>query len=148
MASLSTILSWFKTGFKPTENQFAQCWSSFWHKDDIIPQTSVSGLQTALSNLTSSIQSIDTITFSENGIYVIPAGKMITLLVVECNTTQILNIGNDIGGTELLDGAELPGSFPYAIRLDIIADSLNSRTIYFHGFAGEVKIHFHKLKYL
>ena len=68
MASLSTLLSWFKTGLKPTENQFAQSWSSFWHKDDLIPQSSVNGLQSILNNVTGSVQQPDTVTFNGNGV--------------------------------------------------------------------------------
>lgn len=47
--SISTILSWFKTGLKPTENQFMQSWTSFWHKDETIPQSSISNLAAVLN---------------------------------------------------------------------------------------------------
>jgi len=46
---LQTILSWFKTGLKPTQAQFWASWSSFWHKDEAIPQSSVSGLTNVLN---------------------------------------------------------------------------------------------------
>lgn len=49
MASLNTILSWFKKGLKPTEDQFSQSWSSFRHKDDAIILSDVSGLTDALN---------------------------------------------------------------------------------------------------
>lgn len=47
--NINTILSWFKTGKKPTESQFAQTWGSFWHKDEIIPQASINSLTTVLN---------------------------------------------------------------------------------------------------
>jgi hypothetical protein len=47
--NLNTILSWFKTGLKPNQEQFWSTWQSFWHKDDAIPQSSISGLTDVLS---------------------------------------------------------------------------------------------------
>ena len=43
--ALNTIKSWFKTGLKPTETQFANTFDSFHHKDESIPQTSIANLQ-------------------------------------------------------------------------------------------------------
>lgn len=44
MATLNTIKNWFKTGLKPTQQQFWDTWDSFWHKDDKIPLGNVNGL--------------------------------------------------------------------------------------------------------
>lgn len=33
---INTILSWFETGDTPTQSQFAQAWTSFWHKDEVL----------------------------------------------------------------------------------------------------------------
>ncbi|QWA37252.1 hypothetical protein [Chryseobacterium sp. ZHDP1] len=41
---LNTLLSWFETGDFPTQAQFQASWSSFWHKDESIPMSQVSGL--------------------------------------------------------------------------------------------------------
>ncbi|HAO08691.1 MAG TPA: hypothetical protein DCQ50_17310 [Chryseobacterium sp.] len=41
---LNTILSWFQTDDFPTELQFANSWSSFWHKYDKLPMSSIDGL--------------------------------------------------------------------------------------------------------
>ena len=49
MASLSQILDWFKTGKKPTQAQFWTSWGSFWHKEEIIPQSAISNLTTVLN---------------------------------------------------------------------------------------------------
>jgi len=43
MASLQLILSWFKTGLFPTEEQFRKTWLSFWHKSEKIPATAIEG---------------------------------------------------------------------------------------------------------
>ena len=49
---LSTILSWFQTGDFPTEPQFAASWSSFYHKDELIPMDKVISLNSTLQNKT------------------------------------------------------------------------------------------------
>lgn len=41
---INTIYSWFETGDFPTQAQFQASWSSFWHKDETIPMTNISGL--------------------------------------------------------------------------------------------------------
>jgi hypothetical protein len=47
--NINTILNWFKTGLKPTQAQFWATWASFWHKDEQIPQNSISGLENSLN---------------------------------------------------------------------------------------------------
>ena len=47
--NINTILSWFKTRSKPTQEQFHSTWLSFWHKDEKIPQSSISDLTTTLA---------------------------------------------------------------------------------------------------
>ncbi|HMI04266.1 MAG TPA: hypothetical protein VK541_17390 [Pedobacter sp.] len=44
MATLAQIKNWFKTGLKPTQQQFSDTWDSFWHKSQTIPTTSIENL--------------------------------------------------------------------------------------------------------
>lgn len=48
--SISTILDWFRTGKKPTQSQFWDTWKSFWHKEEVIPQTSIENLIESLNS--------------------------------------------------------------------------------------------------
>lgn len=48
--NINTILSWFKTRSKPTQEQFWASWSSFWHKDEQIPTKTIEGLQDILDH--------------------------------------------------------------------------------------------------
>ena len=41
---INTILSWFETGDFPTQEQFAASWSSFYHKDELIPMNKITDL--------------------------------------------------------------------------------------------------------
>lgn len=43
--AFQTILNWFKTGKKPTQQQFWDTWSSFWHKSEQIPISKIAGIQ-------------------------------------------------------------------------------------------------------
>ena len=54
MASLATIFSWFQKDDIPTEEQFQQTFSSFFHKDEKVPFDSVNGLTQAFQNTVSS----------------------------------------------------------------------------------------------
>lgn len=50
VVSLSTIKNWFKTGLKPTQQQFWDTWDSFFHKEDGIEKTNINGLEEALGD--------------------------------------------------------------------------------------------------
>jgi len=47
--NIDIILGWFKIGKKPSEQQFADSWQSFWHKEEIIPQATVENLESDLN---------------------------------------------------------------------------------------------------
>ncbi|KFF06411.1 autotransporter outer membrane beta-barrel domain-containing protein [Flavobacterium reichenbachii] len=50
--NINTILDWFKTGKKPSQAQFWATWQSFWHKDELIPQSSITNLKSTLDSKT------------------------------------------------------------------------------------------------
>lgn len=51
MVGLDKIFSWFREGLEPSEAQFKESWSSFWHKSERLPQTQVLGLNDNLNKL-------------------------------------------------------------------------------------------------
>lgn len=52
----NTIISWFQTGDFPTSAQFNSAWDSFWHKDENIPMTKITGLNQQLQSTATSTQ--------------------------------------------------------------------------------------------
>jgi hypothetical protein len=48
--AINIIKKWFKTGSKPTQDQFWSWQDSYWHKDEIIPQENIQNLSTTLSS--------------------------------------------------------------------------------------------------
>ena len=71
MVSLATIISWFKTGLYPTEDQFRETWLSFWHKSEKIPISQIedyTGFNTATSFVNFPIsRSLLVVTLSASG---------------------------------------------------------------------------------
>ncbi|WP_159476589.1 hypothetical protein [Chryseobacterium sp. 18068] len=47
---LDTIYSYFETGDFPTQEEFKESWSSFWHKDEPVPANKIAGLDSLLQN--------------------------------------------------------------------------------------------------
>ena len=47
--AINIIKNWFKTGLKPTQEQFWNWMDSYWHKDELIPQENIQDLSTTLS---------------------------------------------------------------------------------------------------
>ena len=49
--SREQLKRWFKNGCKPTENHFAAHFDSYFHKDDLIPVSSIENLEELLQQL-------------------------------------------------------------------------------------------------
>ena len=56
MVSLNTIKNWFKTGLKPTQEQFWDTWDSFWHKNENIPVDKIDGIDNLLNQKANDIE--------------------------------------------------------------------------------------------
>ena len=50
--TLSTIKNWFRTGLKPTQNQFWDTWDSFRHKSEKVPVVDIEGIDALLQSKT------------------------------------------------------------------------------------------------
>ena len=55
---LNTIFSWFETGDFPTQAQFKATFSSFYHKDYLIPMESIEGIEETFQSFTLEINDI------------------------------------------------------------------------------------------
>lgn len=128
ITALSTIKSWFLTGLKPTQGQFHNTWDSFWHKLESIPIESVDGLEETIDNLEQSSGPVE-ISLTENGEYVIPAGKLLEYLIVKSIDNQNVTIGTTSGGGEIVDLVAYGAGEHQVYDLLLYAD--NETTIYF-----------------
>ncbi|WP_291152244.1 hypothetical protein [Flavobacterium sp. UBA7680] len=76
--TLNTIKNWFKTGLKPTQNQFWDTWDSFRHKNEKIPTTEITGIDELLGEISAQIPNIN--------------GSPNSLTKIELDSNNILNL--------------------------------------------------------
>lgn len=134
---LSTIKNWFRRYLKPTQDQFWDTWDSFWHKDDSIPTSSITGLDTIIAGLPTAGQlgQLDAmapvvVVVSGTGNLTIDAGRMLEHVVVEHTANGTAKVGTSAGGAEIAEGeflANVPASFT------VFQYYKNSTVVYFTG---------------
>jgi len=112
--TLSTLKNWFVTGAKPLQSQFWDWLDSFIHKNDPIPMSQVSGLNTQLTGLATTAY-VDAAVAAAGGAippvdmevnsgsertYVHSAGVLLEKLY--CDGACTLTIGTGTGGDDVL----------------------------------------------
>jgi hypothetical protein len=115
MASLATIISWFKTGSYPTEDQFRETWLSFYHKSEKIPVSSIenyNGYNTATSFANFPVsRSLLVVTLSASGSTFTPLGgdveSHMTIIVRNSTSAEITQEIPATGNWVSWDGNEL-----------------------------------------
>jgi hypothetical protein len=113
MVNLATIISWFKTGLYPTEDQFKETWLSFWHKSEKIPYTQIEGgYNTATSFAKFPIsKSLLVVNLSVSGSVFTPVGGTIdghmTIIVKNVATAEVIQVIPTTGDWVSWDGSEL-----------------------------------------
>lgn len=141
--SISILKSWFQTGDKPTESQFADLIDSFVHKDDTIEISSVNGLDDALSGFASqeSVDALTPIVISGNttGKSVpIPAGVYLETIRIKSTSGMTFSVGLSSGTKEIV--ADEPATANTAKFVDLRYDIPTATTIYFSGLVGTYQI--------
>ena len=113
MVNLNTIFSWFETGDIPTEQQFRDTFSSFWHKSEKIPETQIEGgynTATSFANFPIS-KSLLVVNLSASDSVFTPAGGMIdshmTIIVKNMTAAEITQAIPATGDWVSWDGNEL-----------------------------------------
>lgn len=134
--SLATLKNWFKTGLKPTQTQFWDTWDSFWHKDDLIPQTNIDGLTTALSGLPTEEQLdmiddlVTAVSVSGSGTLTVAAGKLLWKIVLLPTADGTAKAGLSAGASDFFERGVTNG-VPRIFGVDHYFQS--SGTIHFTG---------------
>ena len=142
--TIATIKNWFRTGLKPTQQQFWDWLDSFVHKTDSIDQTQVNGLTTTLAGLatTASVDELkgqSTTISTSTGTIALPAGTILAKLRIKSNSAiAALNVGTTAGGNQILAAESIAANTAAIYSLDI--DIENATTLHFSGLAGTVTI--------
>lgn len=134
VVSLSTIKNWFRTALKPTQQQFWDTWDSFWHKDELIPTSSVQGLDTIINNLPTpgDLTYLDFLTpvavnVSGTATHNLPEGRLLEVIILEGTGTW--KVGTSAGADDIVFEDEVSGAAVY--RVDFYR--LANQTIHITG---------------
>jgi hypothetical protein len=119
MSARNTIKQWFVTGAKPLQSQFWDWLDSFWHKDDALPISSISGLSQILESLPTSeeVSAYSGITqvVVGAGILTLPTNVILETLLIT-GAAQSFSIGTSTGGGDIL--SDVTEGSPLVIRID------------------------------
>ena len=128
MANLTTIKNWFKTGLKPTQQQFWDTWDSFWHKDENIPVAKIEGID-GLLNQKANKSVVDNHLTDENAhatlfaqTRIIPYGKVLVFEQAGKTTPGVLAAGDYCMlriGDEIINASYLGGDIGNPSSYDI-----------------------------
>ena len=107
VVSLSTIKNWFRTALKPTQSQFWDTWDSFWHKQDSIPTSSITGLDTIIAGLPTEgeLAIIDTlvpasVNVSGSATFSLLAGTLLETIILE--GSGVWKVGTSAGADDIV----------------------------------------------
>ncbi|MGQ0738645.1 MAG: hypothetical protein ACT4OJ_06255 [Bacteroidota bacterium] len=147
---INTLKSWFETADKPTQNQFWDWMDSFFHKNEMIPQASITDLVNTLNSLV--LQSVfdafeqgQLVTMDANYTYVIPAGYLLEKIIPYyggAGEMQISIVG--MGQTDISEIPEIAAGWNRPVQLDIMAE--NNTDVFIDGIPAASKIVFLKRK--
>lgn len=119
---LTTIYTWFQTGDFPTETQFQQTFSSFFHKEETIPYTAVEGLDAKfnLMLLKSVFDSHIIDNMSHSGYLAMRTAENLTTVNVNSWKAKL-----GIGYVATIDGQNEPGNVYSKPQIDAFINMLN-----------------------
>jgi hypothetical protein len=127
LKTIEQLRNFFRTGLKPTQQQFWDVFDSFRHIGDNLTISDVSGLQSALDSVGSGPVSQ---AVSGTGTYVVPANTLLQSVSAKVTTQGNVKIGSTIGGGEFLDEiVEVGQAVNVQLGMEIEADY----TIYLTG---------------
>jgi len=95
VTNLSTIKSWFVTAAKPLQSQFHAWMDSFWHKEESIPISAITNLQTVLNAKADAAGVTNNVVFIGPGVgsYIVPPDTLIShITFIKFTGTLTINI--------------------------------------------------------
>jgi hypothetical protein len=138
---LNTLKNWFITRAKPLQQQFWDWMDSYWHKDAMIPLTSISNLVEILNTIPKPVQ---VATLSAPGDVVVPADCIVTMISLQSEIPgdTIVYSKNAVAGVDDILSEELTTNkifitqSPFAI--------FSGESIYFFGITHLTTIKIYK----
>lgn len=139
----STLYNWFLTALKPLQQHYHDWMDSYWHKDEIIPGTSVDinfpdfpdpGVIETLIELVQPV----VIETSVPVTHTMPADKLLQTIVITSDTTQSVSISLTVSGNEIADQEEIAAG-GWA-SWDVNLYNRSGTPLYFEDITNEVTI--------
>lgn len=135
MANRDTVKPWFETGDYPTQVQFWQTFDWLRWKDEPLLITDVQGLQEFINSIITlaavKVNYVQLLTLITDGTFIMPAGLIITGIIVDAPNDFTLNIGSTPGGNDIVDSLVITGGKAEPVTLMIYAKA--EKTLYFSG---------------
>ncbi|MFK7048716.1 hypothetical protein FLACOL_01058 [Flavobacterium columnare] len=116
MIAIDVIKSFFKTGLKPTQDQFSATWDSFWHKMDKIPITQIEGMERIFD-------AINNISQNQQNIRIVPVGQLLIFKVSPNSNNSVLERGDFVKriiGDVYIEGVYIDGDIHNISSYDIV----------------------------
>lgn len=76
-------------------------------------------------------------TLVQDGLTILPAGTIISAIIVDCAVDTVLNIGTTAGGNDLAANLPITGGNPEPVSMLIYAKA--ARTVYFSGIVASTQ---------
>ncbi len=135
----ATIKTWFETADKPTQQQFWDWLDSFWHKSELIPFESISGLpeipdQAEIDAIAALVLDVE-FNITGSGTYVLPAKRL--LREVTFIGTGNFKAGTSAGGEQIVPETAVTTKETFTVTWFELVNT----TLYFTG-TGTVILHF------
>ena len=140
LQTISTIKNWFLTGLKPLQSQFHDWMDSYWHKNESIPQASITGLSADLNAKANTSAVVDLTPVNLSGAsattsHSMAGGKILHKIRIKSTSAlTVFKIGTTVGGSEILPSEAVDANTAGIYTLDFDLES--ATTIYFSGLAG------------
>ncbi|GEM58444.1 hypothetical protein B0A78_03575 [Flavobacterium columnare NBRC 100251 = ATCC 23463] len=89
MTAIETIRNWFKTGSKPTQEQFWAWMESYWHKSEKIPINQIDGIEQVYQTINQ---------LSQQNPRIVPVGQLQIFKVAPNSNNKVLESGDFVVG--------------------------------------------------
>ncbi|OQP45903.1 hypothetical protein A4H97_32190 [Niastella yeongjuensis] len=148
--NINTLKSWFKRGFKPLQQQFYDWMDSYWHKDEQLPISSVSGLENILNTLPSqgAITALlavflpELINASADLVYTLKANSRLQSVIIIPSADVTIKIGTSAGGEDVMLETLIQANETFI--LDCAVYAMTDKPIYISGVSAPTQLLIYK----
>ena len=148
--NINTLKSWFKRGFKPLQQQFYDWMESYWHKDEPLPMSSISGLENILNTLPTQdlINSLlalflpEIINVNTDHTYTLHGGRRLQSIIIIPAEEESIRVGTFNGGDDIMIESTIQANETFI--LDCALYTVEDMPVYISGVTGPTQFLIYK----